>query len=132
MKKRFRIGCSKDNLALIREFVKNQLQLLKVQGPESEQFVLAVDEACANCMIHQHQCDGSSTIEVAVFLKRGTLYAEISDSGKAFPIDRYSPQRIDEIIRNRGKGGLGLKIIQTIMDEVRVEQRADSLYLPAG
>ncbi|MEL6841943.1 MAG: ATP-binding protein, partial [Bacteroidota bacterium] len=74
MKAYLRVRCNKGNLAIIREFVRSRLQDLHIVGTISNQIVLAVDEACANCMIHQHQCDNYSTIEVAIYRDEETLF----------------------------------------------------------
>ena len=86
MKAYLRVRCNKRYLATIRDFVRSRLDDLDVTGQVSGQIVLAVDETCANCMIHQHQCDNYSTIEVAIYREDGVLYTEIKDTGKAFPI----------------------------------------------
>ncbi|MEO1448406.1 MAG: ATP-binding protein, partial [Bacteroidota bacterium] len=114
MRAYLRVRCSKVYLATIRDFVRDQLHELNVNGQVSSQIVLAVDEACANCMIHQHQCNGYSTIEVSIYKEADTLYTEIKDTGKAFPIDTYQPAAITEIVKKRGKGGLGLNLIHRI------------------
>jgi serine/threonine-protein kinase RsbW len=132
MKAYLRVRCNKGNLAIIREFVRSRLQDLHVGGRDSNQIVLAVDEACANCMIHQHQCDNYSTIEVAIYRENGTLYTEIKDTGHAFRIDTYQPQKLHEIIKSRRKGGLGLSLIHKIMDEVKVEEKRDHFIYKLG
>jgi serine/threonine-protein kinase RsbW len=122
MKAYLRVRCNKIFLATIRDFVKDRLADLEVTGLVSNQIVLAVDEACANCMIHQHQCDNYSTIEVSIYRENGTLYTEIKDTGKAFPIHEYEPEQISDLVRKRGKGGLGINLIHRIMDEIKVEE----------
>lgn len=123
MKSYLRVRCDKAYLAHVREFVRNQLAGMEVPRNDTEQFVLAVDEACANCMIHQHHCDGYSTIEVSLYRQGEMLFAEIKDSGNAFPLDQYEPRDVSEIVRSRGKGGLGINLIQRIMDIVKVEEQ---------
>jgi serine/threonine-protein kinase RsbW len=103
-----------------------------VTGPVSHQIILAVDEACANCMIHQHNCDNQTTIEVSIYRKNQTLYTEIKDTGKAFRIDQYQPQQVSDIIEARGKGGLGINIIHRIMDEINVEEKRDYFIYRLG
>jgi len=125
MKAYLRVRCNKSYLSTIREFVKSRLSDLNVTGRVSSQIILAVDEACANCMIHQHQCDNFSTIEVAIYKEEDTLYTEIKDTGKAFPIDEYEPQSPQEIVKKRGKGGFGINLIHHIMDEIKVEEKRD-------
>ncbi|MFK7923344.1 MAG: ATP-binding protein [Bacteroidia bacterium] len=132
MKAYLRVRCNKGNLAIIREFVRSRLQDLQVGGPVSNQIVLAVDEACANCMIHQHQCDNYSTIEVAIYRDGGTLYTEIKDTGKAFRLDTYQPKQLNEIIKDRIKGGLGINLIHKIMDVVKVEEKRDHFIYKLG
>ncbi|MEL7531250.1 MAG: ATP-binding protein [Bacteroidota bacterium] len=132
MKAYLRVRCNKGNLAIIREFVRSRLQDLQVGGPISNQIVLAVDEACANCMIHQHQCDNYSTIEVAIYRDEGTLYTEIKDTGKAFPIDTYEPKQLHDIVKDRIKGGLGINLIHKIMDVVKVEEKRDHFIYKLG
>ncbi|MEL6589600.1 MAG: ATP-binding protein [Bacteroidota bacterium] len=132
MKAYLRVRCNKGNLAIIREFVRSRLQDLHIVGTISNQIVLAVDEACANCMIHQHQCDNYSTIEVAIYRDEETLFTEIKDTGKAFPIDTYEPQHLHEIVKGRVKGGLGINLIHKIMDIVKVEEKRDHFVYKLG
>lgn len=132
MKAYLRVRCNKGNLAIIREFVRSRLDDLHIVGTISNQIVLAVDEACANCMIHQHQCDNYSTIEVAIYRDEETLFTEIKDTGKAFPIDTYQPQHLNEIVKGRVKGGLGINLIHKIMDIVKVEEKRDHFIYKLG
>ena len=132
MKAYLRVRCNKGNLAIIRDFVRSRLQDLHVEGKDSNQIVLAVDEACANCMIHQHQCDNYSTIEVAIYREGGTLFTEIKDTGKAFPIDTYEPRHLNEIVKERRQGGLGINLIHKIMDIVKVEEKSDCFIYKLG
>ncbi len=122
MKSYLRVRCNKAYLANIREFVRSRLTELEVNEQLSDQIVLAVDEACANCMIHTHQCDNYSTLEVAVFSENNILYTEIRDPGKAFPLHRYKPKDVKEIAKRRVKGGLGIHLIHKIMDEIKIEE----------
>lgn len=132
MKAYLKVRCNKAFLSTIRDFVKSRLRDLQVTGPVSHQIVLAVDEACANCMIHQHQCDNTSTIEIAIYREHETLYTEIKDTGKAFPLDEYQPKQVTDIIEQRGKGGLGINLIHRIMDEIKVEEKRDYFVYRLG
>lgn len=125
MKSYLRVRCNKAYLANIREFVRSRLDELEVEGKLREQIVLAVDEACANCMIHSHQCDNYSSLEIAVFIEENTLWAEIKDPAKAFPMHTYQPRDLMEIVRLKTKGGLGINLIHKIMDEIKIEESAD-------
>jgi serine/threonine-protein kinase RsbW len=132
MKAYLQVRCSKSQLAAIRDFAREQLAQMQVGEPVSHQIVLAIDEACANCMIHQHQCDGYSVLEVSMYRKGDVVYAEIRDSGQGFPIDRYQPEDVRRIVQRRGKGGLGINLIHHIMDEIQVEQGEDYYVYKLG
>jgi len=131
-KSNLQVPCSKLSLAIIREFVNARLERLGVTGKIAQQIILATDEACANCIIHQHQCDIFSSIELTIYRQDNTVYIEIKDTGKAFPIDKYKPQKLEEIIRDRKKGGLGIMLIKRLMDEVKVEEHQDHFIYKLG
>ena len=65
--------------------MQNELTLLKIKENISHQMVLAVDEACANSIIHQHNCDGKSHIKLRVYVSGKSLHIEIQDVGVPFP-----------------------------------------------
>ena len=125
MKTAIKVKCSKGNLVVIRDFVNDWLQTREITGVLANQIVLAVDEACSNSIIHQHQCDGKTNIEVEMALEAQTVRIKIKDTGNAFPITRYKPRAINDIIRKRNKGGMGIYLIRNIMDEIEIEQKAD-------
>jgi serine/threonine-protein kinase RsbW len=121
MKAQFTAVCTKASLAEIRKFMEQQLVRMGIGEPIVYQLVLAVDEACANSIIHQHHDDGVSVIEIRVELKDHRLVIELEDEGEPFPIDQVTPEAdIESIVKSRAKGGLGLILITRIMDKVEV------------
>ena len=114
--------CSKGSLPIIRDFVHDWLNVSEVTGKTANQIVLAVDEACANCIIHHHKCDAKNTIEVCMYKQGNSVLIEIKDTGNAFRIDEYKPHAINDNIRNRKKGGLGIFLINQIMDEIEIQE----------
>ncbi|MFK7971232.1 MAG: ATP-binding protein [Bacteroidia bacterium] len=127
MKAQLEVTCHKRNLAVIRTFVRDWLGGRGLQGSEANQIVLAVDEASANCMIHQHSCDGKAKITVSIDLKQGAVWVEVKDTGAAFPIDTYKPRSLAELIQCRHKGGMGIHLIHRIMDTIEVEQKPEQI-----
>jgi serine/threonine-protein kinase RsbW len=112
--------CSKKSLPKIRAFVESELKALEVHENMTHQLVLAVDEACANSIIHHHSCDESNTIQLTIHRVGNELRIELTDDGTPFPIQDYRPADIREIIKKRNKGGLGIFLITKIMDKVEV------------
>ena len=129
MKSNYIAVCSKQSLPKIRAFVENELESMDIRGTTAHQLVLAVDEACANSIIHQHSCDGKSRIQLTITRHGDELLIELSDNGVPFPIHEYRPTDLREIIKKRTKGGLGIYLITTIMDKVEVvENEQNFIY----
>lgn len=120
MKAHYIAICSKTSLPKIRQFVRDQLNAYDVQPLMTDQLVLAMDEACANSIIHQHKCDENSNIELVIYRKGNAIHFELRDVGKPFNILQYNPGNLESAIIERKKGGLGILLITKIMDEVEV------------
>lgn len=123
--KRLRVYCSISNLPSVRDFMRSNLRDLEVNGKTSEMLVLAVDEACANAMIHQHNCDGSTFLELSLYRNDEQLFIELKDSGKAFPIDTFEPMSNEDRVKTHARGGMGILLIRSIMDSIEINQMAD-------
>lgn len=129
MKSNYIAVCSKQSLPKIRAFVEHELLSMDIQGATVHQLVLAVDEACANSIIHQHSCDGKSRIQLSITRRGNELLIELTDNGTPFPINEYQPRDLQEIIKKRTKGGLGIFLITQIMDKVEVlEAEKNHIY----
>ena len=87
--------------------------------------VLAVDEACANSIIHGHEIDGKSEFDLYIQREKDLLVIEIRDKGTPFPIDKYQPEQIETLIKNKTQGGLGILLITSIMDKVEVLRKEE-------
>ena len=118
----FKVSCTLQSLPGIRDFVRQELHVLKVNEDLMAQLVLVVDEACTNTIKHQHNCDETQGFDLNVFREKNSLVIELTDDGKAFRIDQYNPLNLNEIIQERRQGGLGIFIITKIMDKVEVEE----------
>jgi serine/threonine-protein kinase RsbW len=125
MKTHYVAPCSKQSLPKIRAFVEEELRSLHVQESTTHQLVLAVDEACANSIIHHHECNDHDRIKLSISLRGKELLIELTDNGKPFPIHEYRPEDLQEIIRKRTKGGLGIFLITKIMDKIEIVENDD-------
>jgi serine/threonine-protein kinase RsbW len=120
MKAHYIAICSKTSLPKIREFVRDQLSAYDVQPLVSDQLVLAMDEACANSIIHQHKCDEKDNIELVIYRRGNEIHFELRDVGMPFNILQYKPEDLENAILERKKGGLGILLITKIMDKVEL------------
>ncbi len=126
MKYYYKTPCSKKQLYNIRQFLAGHLRETTMSSKECHQIVLAVDEACANAIIHGNQCDSNRELQVELSITKKQVAIEIYDVGNYFPDEsalKWSDQNLQNSIRNKQKGGLGLRLIHCIMDHVKYYQR---------
>lgn len=125
MKAELSTACSKCNLHLIREFVQNSLVNTHVPHTLLPQVVLAVDEACANAMIHGNSCDKGKKLRITLELSDSKLQCWICDVGQYERMDRSKTlhQSTQEILNSGKQGGLGMFLIHSIMDKVEFYTR---------
>ena len=122
MNHKLTVSCCKDKLQNIRTFVQDQLKPYPLSEVILNQLVLAVDEVCSNLMIHSHHCNPRHNIELTITVEKGRGIAfEISDEGKGFNLHMYQEPCIEEIIKARRKGGVGLLLVKRIMDRVEYD-----------
>ena len=111
--------CSTDKLSDIRSFVRSQLTAIHLSEKDRYELILAIDEACANAIIHGNQCDCSRNLELELEIKMDKIRVDIYDVGNYHPNEsNWRKRTINDDIRDRKKGGLGLRLIHNIMDKV--------------
>lgn len=121
MNNSIRVSCSKQNLKQIRDFVTAYLESCALTDILMNQLVLAVDEICANLIIHANKEDASKFISLAINKKDSVLKFEISDTGEAFNSSSYKEPNIEDYIRIGKKGGVGIALVKHIMDRVEYD-----------
>jgi serine/threonine-protein kinase RsbW len=119
MKHAISISCSKGNLEILREFVEKTLHAYTLSEIETHKIILAVDEVCANLIIHANNCnpDQSLELEMMVYPDKEIVFT-FRDKGIGFDISQYQEPDMGEIISSKRKGGLGLILVKRIMDKI--------------
>ena len=118
MEYRFKVSCSKNKLGDIRTFLKGVLNDHHVSEMEQNTIILAVDEVCANLIIHTHNCNPKEQLELKVFFINRRFTFEIIDHGIGFNIEKYKEPSLVDIVQQKKKGGIGLMLVKRIMDDV--------------
>ncbi|MDH3709060.1 MAG: ATP-binding protein [Cyclobacteriaceae bacterium] len=119
MDNQLKVNCQKERLRDVRVFVEKHLKKHGVPEVEVGKMVLAVDEVCANLMIHSHKCDPQKHIGIKINVKHGKeVVFDISDYGVGFNFCHYKEPSIDDIIKQKKKGGVGLILVKRIMDHM--------------
>lgn len=117
-----KVPSSTENLALIREFVGSAAQQAGFDSTEIAKLELAVDEACANVIEHAYGGhDVSKEVVIRATLDDQTLSIDIEDTGRGFDPELIQPEELERLISKRKTGGLGMRLMKTLMDEVHYE-----------
>ena len=114
------VPSSTANLAMIRDFVSNIGARAGLDDAQVMRLALAVDEACANVMEHAYGDEGGTEeVTIQAVLDDDELTFRIVDRGKGFDPSKVTEESLDELVKRRRSGGLGLRLIRTIMDDVQ-------------
>ncbi len=113
--------CSIDTQEEIRGFLNKFFEGVDdLTDQKRNQVVLAIDEAIANAIIHGNDSDGEKSIQLDLDVDKKRIHIEISDIGLFDEIMNNDKKDKDlkSVIKEKQKGGLGLKLIYSIMDVV--------------
>jgi serine/threonine-protein kinase RsbW len=126
MKYKYKVGCSIENLKGVREIIRKSLQNHGIAELEISEMVLALDEMCSNLMIHSHECNPDELFELHIIIDRADpVVFEIIDNGKVFDINQFSEPSLNNIVHEKRKGGLGIRLVKSIMDKVEYQNTSE-------
>ena len=126
MKFNISVPSEKSNLQRIREFIIDVLRGRYLSEVEVHSMVLAVDEVCANLMIHSKKSSPNHSIDVEIIINGDDkIVFNIIDKGRGFDIRNYPEPDLNEIIRLKKKGGVGLMLVKRIMDDIDFINKED-------
>ena len=118
MNYKINVGCSIENLKNVRDFIRGSLKHHRISELEVSEIVLAVDE-----MIHAHHCNPDDLFELTIQVEKNSpLVFELVDDGTVFDINEFTTPAIDSIVHEKRKGGLGIRLVKSIMDKIEYER----------
>ncbi len=124
MNYQYNIGCSLTNLKGIRDFVRQSLKDHSIPEVEVSAIVLALDEMCSNLMIHAHHCNPDHMLELHIDTDRADrIVFEIVDDGNVFDINQFHTPELGNLVHEKRKGGLGIRLVKSIMDSIEYTTR---------
>jgi serine/threonine-protein kinase RsbW len=124
MSYQYNISCSLENLKGMRDFIRKSLRSHVASDVQLNEIILALDEMCSNLMIHAHQCNPDHHLEMSIDVpQQGKVVFEIMDDGEMFDINRFHEPDLGNLIHEKRKGGLGIRLVKSIMDEVQYTTR---------
>jgi serine/threonine-protein kinase RsbW len=125
MNYKYKVGCSIENLKGVRDFIRTSLKNHGIAELVISELVLALDEMCSNLMIHAHHCNADEIFELHIFVENNKpLIFELIDDGTVFDINQFSEPAINNIIHEKRKGGLGIRLVKSIMDKIEYQKRS--------
>ncbi|MBI5876223.1 MAG: ATP-binding protein [Chloroflexi bacterium] len=112
-----------DQLAAIGDFVTAAAAAAGLDRRAVYHVQTAVDEACANIIYHAYDFEGQGSIEMSCECRGAEFIVTIVDTGRPFdPLAVPTPD-VNADLKDRKEGGLGLYLMQKLMDDVRHEFR---------
>ncbi|HZL55560.1 MAG TPA: ATP-binding protein [Bryobacteraceae bacterium] len=110
-----------ENLAMIRDFVNGIGTRAGLGAADVARMELAVDEACANVIEHAYGPEVTKEVSVRATIDDEMVQIDVVDTGKGFDPSTISDKNLEQLVAERRSGGLGMRLIKTVMDEVHYE-----------
>ncbi len=123
------VQASTENLGHIRAEVGLAARSFGFSEIEIQDIQLAVDEACTNVIKHSYKYDPSRTFAVSIRRSGNEFLVEIVDSGISFDQDHYREPDVEQRIKERKKGGVGVYLMRKLMDRVDYRSQNGQNYM---
>lgn len=119
----FKLGVpsSTEHQAMIRGFISEVGSKAGMNEDETAMLALAVDEAVSNVIEHAYGSDASKEVRVRAIVDQEQVQIEIVDTGKGFDPAKVLQKDLKQLVAERRSGGLGMRLIQKIMDDVQYQ-----------
>ena len=115
-----------NQLEIIRDFV-NQASMDAGMDEEGRCAIeMAVDEACSNIIEHAYKGMVPGDIECTCDHDAHRMTIILRDHGKPFDPDTVDTPDLTNPLSKRKIGGLGVYLINSLMDEVRYEAQSET------
>ncbi len=113
-----RVEAALENLRKVSEFVRDVGQQLRLTEEVMFDIDLAVEEASANIVGHAYQPGQAGDLMLRVETTADIVRITLTDWGLPFDPGSVTPFDIDAPVETRTKGGTGLQLIHSLMDDV--------------
>jgi sigma-B regulation protein RsbU (phosphoserine phosphatase) len=102
------------SLIMVRRAVEAAASTCGFPKEQTQDIVLAVDEACQNVVRHAYGGRGGGDMVVDLRREKGEFQILIRDFAPAVDVERIKPRNLDDV----RPGGLGVHFIREVMDHV--------------
>ncbi|MCE5209700.1 MAG: ATP-binding protein [Chloroflexi bacterium] len=109
------------SLVKVAEFVRKGTQEAGFDSAVSYHIELALDEAVTNIIEHAYGGEGKGDIELEYYYEPKRLTFQVIDHGQPFRPEDVNKPNINAPLSDRKSHGLGLYLVNCLMDEVHFE-----------
>lgn len=115
------VKASTEHLSEVRDFVAEHAATFGFKQQEVADIRLAVDEAYTNIIKHAYQNNADETVDIELGYDDTEFWVTLLDTGNAFDINNYKKPDICQRIKQKKRGGVGVYLIQQLMDDVEYQ-----------
>ena len=123
-----RVPAEDRHLAEIRDFIQDAGEKIQIPEKTLGNTKLAVDEACTNVVRHSYK-GRPGFIEVVLTGHLREYSVQIRDQGDSFDLRNVASPDLKMYVENRRRGGLGVYLMNQLMDDIRYHAGADGNVL---
>ncbi len=113
-----RVEATLENLRKVSDFVRDTGQQLRLTEEALFDIDLAVEEASANIVRHAYRPGQAGDLMLRVETADDVVRVTLTDWGLPFDAENVRPFDVDAPVGTRAKGGTGLQLIHSLMDDV--------------
>ena len=119
------VDSSTKHLSEVRNFVATHAKNEGLKDKDIAEIKLAVDEAYTNIIKHAYKNTPSRPVKIELGVSNSQLWISIMDKGNSFKPEEYEAPDILQRIKNKQRGGMGVFLIQKLMDQVQYNRKGD-------
>ena len=120
------IPASTKNLSEVRNFVAHHATSHGFSRQQIADIRLAVDEAITNIIKHAYNGEENHTIEIEVTFKNDCVCIQLFYTAASFSLNACPDRKIEEKNKKKKRGGMGVYLIHSLMDDVSYGREDDS------
>ena len=110
-----------ERLAEIADFVEGAAGACGLNGEQTHDVQMAVDEACTNVIEHAYRGKSDGTIDIVCDKRGDEFVVTIQDFGARFDPKKIELPKTNEPLAKRRIGGLGLFFMRKLMDHIEFD-----------
>lgn len=119
------VSAATENLSEIRDFVSIHAEKHGFDKGTVADIRLAVDEACTNIIKHAYRYNPEENLEITIEVDDKRFLIYLVDTGEGFDVKSYQKPNLQNQIKQRKRGGLGVHLMLSLMDDVTYQVKSN-------